>query len=96
MWHQSPAKVLRNVKRITRFLEMKKLPRVSHQLSTVKLQDINIEPDPPLNLSACQLNPISISTRPQALSFRRFQSTEIVPGVQNDNQLFLPSFDEMY
>ena len=92
MCHQSPAKVLRNVKRITRFLDMKKLPKVSPQLSTVKLQEINIEPNPPPNLSVCQLNPISINTRPTKLSFRRFQSTEIVPGVQNDDHLFSSTY----
>ena len=99
MCHQSPAKILRNVKRMTSFIERKMT--CSSLVSEVKLQpylsiqhlpNIDIHALPPKLLSSHTLPHISILPKPKNLSFRRFPTTEIVPGSRWEDDILFSSY----
>ena len=96
MCNSSPAKVIRSVKRITRFLEQKPNKKLSIRnevtLSVKVLPQTNCDPLPPKTLSVSRLQPISLQALPRKLSYRKFPSTEIVPGMQNDDDYLFSSY----
>ena len=101
MCNHSPSKILRNVKRMTKFLENKShlnhtLPKPEEpQLSIQILPNIdippssNIEPSQPRQLSDIRQTTITIPLKHRNLSFQKFFPTEIVPGSRwEDDSLF--------
>jgi hypothetical protein len=100
MYHQSPARILRNVKRITNFPERKTAfscctvleakPRPS--LSIQHLPDIDIPPLSSKLLSSQTLPSILIVPKSQVLSFRKFPTTEIVPGSRWEDDILFSSY----
>ena len=95
MFHTSPARLLRNVKRMTKFLERKsQLSSVSEVpiLTTISLPQTDIPPDPPRNLVIRRQPQISIPPKPNKISYRKFLSTEIVPGAHNNDRIFFSSY----
>ena len=96
MCKTSPSKILRNVKRITRFMEQKPKQistlRKSAPLSMQNLPQTNIDPLPPKILAFSRLETISIPHSPKKLSYRRFPTTEIVPGIKNDDEYLFSSY----
>ena len=76
MYHQSPAKLLRSVKRMTKFLESK-----PSKLGITKLPSINLEPAKNLGLSISQTIAVEITPqkKQQNLSVMKVCSTEVPP-----------------
>ena len=110
MCNTSTAKILRNVKRITKFLERKssiKLPILSKlenptlspqmrplvSLSVEVLPQVNI-PQQPKTIVVCKLQQISIPAcpRPSNLSYQKFPTKEVVPGIRNDDEFLFSSY----
>ena len=99
MCNQSPAKILRSVKRMTSFLERKRafpmlVPAVKLQptLSIQHLPVIDIPPLPPKLLSSQKLQPISILPKPKKLSVRKFFPIETVPGSRWEDDVWFSSY----
>ena len=91
MCYQSPAKVLRNVKRLTNFLSKKNFlgatpqPKANPSLSIEVLSPISISPSPKM-LSCCTQKRISISPRKKNISSCKKMPSEIVPGISNEDK----------
>ena len=84
MCHQSPTKILRNVKRITKFLEKKK-----KLLSIVVLPQVNIEPEvKPLSFS--QSTTINIYPVKKCLSLSKMVSVSIPPSMASPSRPSIP------
>ena len=93
MCNQSPAKLLRSVRRITRYIEKKpsQIIRNKPVLSIFKLPQISLIPLKPNVLSITRQPRISIASRPR-ISFCKLKSTEIVPGSQTNDELLFSSY----
>ena len=76
MYHQSPAKLLQSVKRMTKFLESK-----PSKLGITKLPSINLKPAKNLGLSISQTIAVEIppQKKQQSLSVMKVCSTEVPP-----------------
>ena len=79
---------MRSVKRIIRFLEQKTSKKLAIRnkltLSVKVLPQTNCDPLPPKTLSVSRRQQISVQSLPRYLTYRKFPTTEIVPGIQND------------
>ena len=89
MCHSSPARVLRNVKRITKFLERKS--KRTPVLSRSVLEPNNIIPATK-SLSVCNLPGTSIPAKKSCLSVRKFQSIEVIPESQALDDLLFSTY----
>ena len=90
MCYQSPARILRNVKRITNFLKKKNIgdttqPKVKPTLSIEVLPPISIPPSPKM-LSCFTQKRVSISPRKKNISRCKKLPYEVVPGISNDDE----------
>ena len=97
MCNPSLAKVMRNVRRITRFLEKKPnqttTTRNVSSLSVQVLPQTNVDPLPPKTLAVSRQLNISIPPPlSRNLSYPKFTTTEIVPGIQNDDEYLFSSY----
>ena len=90
MCNPSPAKILRNVKRMTKFCERKSTS--NSVLSINVLQPVNIAPFPPKNLSNCVQTSISIESKPKRISYRTFQPIEVIPDSRCDDDLLFSTY----
>ena len=77
MCHKTPSKLLRNIKRMTKFLEVKK-EELTLSLSIQNISQIDIPP--------------SLRPRSTNMSYRKFQQIEIVPGTRNDDIFLFSSY----
>ena len=104
MCNHSPSKILRNVKRMTKFLENKShlnhtLPKPEEPQLSIQIPpniDIppssNIEASQPRQLSVIRQSTITIPPKPRNLSFRKFFPTEIVPGSRWEDDILFSSY----
>ena len=95
MCNPSPAKVKRSVRRITRFLEQKSNNKSFGNKPTLSIKVLpqsNFYPLQPKTLAISRLQQISIPACPRNLSYRKFPTTEIVPGIQNDDDYLFSSY----
>jgi hypothetical protein len=109
MCNPSPAKVIRNVKRITKFLERKysmkpilsmlKEPTLSPQIRPIASLSIDVLPvvnipKPLKTFVVCKLQQISITAcpRPSNLSYQKFPTKEVVPGIRNYDGFLFSSY----
>ena len=104
MCNPSPAKILRNVKRMTKFLEHKASlnPPLSNpeeqKLSITILPNIDISPavniklSQPKKLSVSKQSTISILSQPRKLTLRKFFTTEIVLGARWEDDILFSSY----
>ena len=83
MGNKSPSKVLRNIKRMTRYAEMKQqeCKKMSLVLSSISLPQINIYPVyPNLSISHVQTTTVPPQPRPKPnLSITHVQTTTVLP-----------------
>ena len=98
MCKSSPARVMRSVRRITRFLEQKPNKKLAIKskvtLSVKVLPQTNCNPLPPKTLSVSKMQQMSIQADSRKLSYRKFPTTEIVPGIQNDDAYLFSSYTD--
>ena len=95
MCNPSPAKILRNVKRITHYLEQQcsvSKEKSKTVLSSVILPPISIQSSSSKSLTIFKHPRISILPKTRRLSHCKLRSTEIVPGAENDDSLFSSSY----
>ena len=94
MCHTSPAKQLRSVKRMAKFLVNKNTVATPKKplLTAVLLPQTDIQPDSSKMLEVKRNPRISIFPKPKNISFRKFLPFEIVPGTQDTDRLFFSSY----
>ena len=94
MCHTSPAKLLRSVKRMAKFLSKKNTTVILKKpfLTAVLLPQTNIQPDSPKILEVKRNPRISIFPKQKNISFRKFLPFEIVPGALDTDRLFFSSY----
>ena len=92
MCYSSPARILRNIKRITKFIERKSI--IKPVLSVTILDQINLYPTSHKVIMAAKSKPISCQT---------FQQIDILPGADCDGSLirseshpYCPECDKTY
>ena len=94
MCNTSPAKVLRSVKRMAKFLVKKNTTDTPKKpfLTAVVLPQTNIQPESSKILEVKRNPRISIFPKPKNISFRKFLPFEVVPGAQDADRLFFSSY----
>ena len=94
MCNPSPGRILRNVKRMTKYNERKstKIPNNKTVLSTAILEPINIHPIPCKILTTRRQTEISIEGKQKHLSYRTFQPIEVIPESSNDDDLLFTTY----
>ena len=101
MYSPSPARILRNVMRMTKFIEKKSI--LNPVLSVTILDQIDIIPTSQKVLTVYTLPSISITAKSKALSCHKFKPIDIFPGPGCDDSLirsefppYCPECDETY
>ena len=97
MCNPSPAKLMRSARRITKFLEQKpsqkSIIKKKPSLSVKILPQSNFDRPPPKTLSVSRLHQISIpACGARNLSYQKFPTTEVIPGIQNDDAYLFSSY----
>ena len=87
MCNPSPGRILRNVKRITKFIERKR--KSKPVLCVTILDQIDIYPTSQKVLTACNLPNLSIEAKRKHLSRRTFQQINILPGAGFDDDIIM-------
>ena len=100
MCHISPAKLLRNVKRITHYNEKKGLMKICPTLAKPKLSikilpQIDVSPHSKI-LSTSNTTLVSIPTVPRKLSRCNQLASECVPGLYNEDEDFISTYIDGY
>ena len=90
----SPAKILRSLKRVTKFLDQKNVIPIRRSPLSIKILSLVDISHSPKILSCLVLLRVSITSQKKRISFCKILPSEIVPGISNeDEDLFFTYID---